>query len=64
MIWRSGPDSQCNYFNQTWLDFTGRSLEQEMAVERKHNEEQLALARDWQRPINSTIERVLADPAQ
>jgi len=30
LIWRSGVDAKCDYFNQTWLDFTGRSLEQEM----------------------------------
>jgi PAS domain S-box-containing protein len=30
MIWMSGPDKLCNYFNQTWLDFTGRSLEAEL----------------------------------
>lgn len=30
MVWRSGPDSKFNYFNQSWLSFTGRSLEQEM----------------------------------
>jgi len=29
LIWRSGTDSRCDYFNQTWLDFTGRTLEQE-----------------------------------
>jgi PAS domain S-box-containing protein len=29
LIWRSGVDTQCDYFNQRWLDFTGRSLEQE-----------------------------------
>ena len=27
MIWMSGPDKLCNYFNQSWLDFTGRPLE-------------------------------------
>jgi|GEM_PF-2701818 len=32
MIWRSGKDTLCNYFNTTWLNFTGRSLEQEMGV--------------------------------
>ena len=29
MIWMSGPDRLRNYFNHTWLEFTGRSLEQE-----------------------------------
>jgi PAS domain S-box-containing protein len=30
MIWKSGPDKLCNYFNQTWLEFTGRPLETEL----------------------------------
>lgn len=30
LIWISGIDRMCTYFNRTWLDFTGRSLEQEM----------------------------------
>ncbi|BCR04210.1 hypothetical protein DESUT3_12790 [Desulfuromonas versatilis] len=29
LIWRAGKDARCNYFNRTWLDFTGRSLSQE-----------------------------------
>ncbi len=29
LIWTSGLDKQCSYFNQPWLDFTGRRLEQE-----------------------------------
>jgi len=30
LIWRSGLDGRCDYFNKTWLGFTGRSLHQEM----------------------------------
>jgi len=29
MIWMSGTDTLCNYFNKPWLDYTGRSVEQE-----------------------------------
>lgn len=29
MIWRSGIDAQCDYFNATWLKFTGRTFQQE-----------------------------------
>ncbi|PYI98146.1 MAG: hypothetical protein DME98_05565 [Verrucomicrobia bacterium] len=30
LIWMSGPDRLCTFFNKGWLDFTGRSLEQEL----------------------------------
>lgn len=30
LIWISGADKLCSWFNQMWLDFTGRSLEQEI----------------------------------
>jgi diguanylate cyclase (GGDEF)-like protein/PAS domain S-box-containing protein len=30
LIWTSGPDGRCDWFNDTWLRFTGRSLEQEV----------------------------------
>jgi PAS domain S-box-containing protein len=29
LIWMSDPDKLCTFFNKGWLDFTGRSLEQE-----------------------------------
>ncbi len=30
MIWMSGRDRQSNWFNQRWLDFVGRAMEQEI----------------------------------
>lgn len=30
LIWLSGTDKLCNWFNLTWLNFTGRSMEQEI----------------------------------
>lgn len=30
LIWRSGKDGLCDYFNQTWLDFTGKDLKEEI----------------------------------
>ena len=30
MIWRANTSTECDYFNQQWLNFTGRSIEQEL----------------------------------
>ena len=30
LIWVSGPDRLCTFFNKVWLEFTGRSMQQEL----------------------------------
>jgi PAS domain S-box-containing protein len=32
MLWTTNENFACLFFNQTWLDFTGRTLEQEISV--------------------------------
>lgn len=29
MIWMTDPDNRCYYFNQSWLDFTGKNFEEQ-----------------------------------
>ncbi|MBL8473600.1 MAG: PAS domain S-box protein [Rhodocyclaceae bacterium] len=32
LLWMAGTDGLCSFFNETWLSFTGRSLDQERGV--------------------------------
>src|SRR5207344_1474280 len=30
LVWRSDPDKQCDFVNRPWLEFTGRTVAQEL----------------------------------
>jgi PAS domain-containing protein len=30
MLWVTGPDKLCTYVNRAWLEFTGRTFDQEL----------------------------------
>ncbi len=31
LVWRTGPDGRCDFVNRRWLEFTGRTMEQELS---------------------------------
>ena len=52
LIWASGTDTICNYYNRVWLDFRGQTLEQEKEngfVNSLHPD-------DWQRRMEIYLE--------
>ena len=50
LVWRSGRDARCDYFNQAWLEFTGRRLDQELGdgwAEGVHRDDRERCVKDY-----------------
>jgi PAS domain S-box-containing protein len=56
LLWLSDIDKQCTYFNKPWLDFTGRTLTQELGegwVEGVHPEDHNRCLETYRKGFNS-----------
>jgi two-component system, cell cycle sensor histidine kinase and response regulator CckA len=56
MIWMSGPDKQCTFFNKRWLEFTGRALEAELGsgwVDKVHPEDRSRCLQVYERAFDN-----------
>ncbi len=55
MIWRAGADKQRDFFNKTWLEYTGRKMDQELGMGWLENVSKLDQER-FLKLYNSSIE--------
>lgn len=56
LIWMSGPDKKSTYFNKGWLDFTGRTMEQEIGdgwMENLHPDDKERMLETYRRAFNA-----------
>ena len=62
LVWRSGRDARCDYFNQAWLEFTGRRLDQEVGegwVEGVHPDDREHCTREYLKAFEARTPFVL-----
>jgi len=55
MIWLSGPDGRITYFNQPWMNFAGRPLEEELGngwITRIHPDDQASRLEKYSKMFN------------
>jgi len=58
LIWMSGPDRLRTYFNRRWLEFTGRSLEEELEdkwTERVHTDDLARFSDSYRQSCNQQV---------
>ncbi|HEX4921740.1 MAG TPA: PAS domain S-box protein, partial [Candidatus Bathyarchaeia archaeon] len=59
LIWMSGTDKLCTYFNKPWLDFTGRSIDAELGngwTEGVHSEDLQGCVETYEQAFDSRNE--------
>jgi len=62
MVWMSGVDALCTYFNKPWLEFTGRRIEQELGngwTDGVHPNDRDRCVRDYFRAFEAREEFIL-----
>ena len=58
MLWISGPDKLCTWFNKSWLNFVGSRLEQELGngwVKNVHREDQVSCVNAYDRAFAARL---------
>ncbi|MFO1498713.1 MAG: PAS domain S-box protein [Verrucomicrobiota bacterium] len=59
LIWMSGPDKKCVWFNRPWLEFVGRSLAEELGdgwAENVHAEDRPACLEQYNRAFDARLD--------
>lgn len=62
MVWMAGADGLCNYVNRGWLEFTGRSMQEELGdgwTQGVHPEDRQACLAGYQRAVATRQEYTL-----
>src|SRR5262245_49273920 len=58
MLWISGPDKLCTWFNKSWLNFVGSRLEQEQGngwVKNVHRDDQVSCVNAYDRAFDARL---------
>ena len=58
MVWVADPDGRCTWFNKTWLDYTGRTLDQQIGddwTQEVHPEDVDGCRRSYEKALQARV---------